>query len=93
MWGRRSTTPTSPSLSPSASVEELSAVSNTHVWLLITLSSLQVSKQVSRRERDMVIRNSELSFRVRTLEGYVSDFRGENADLVRLHVLYLGGVH
>ncbi|XP_064383629.1 early endosome antigen 1-like isoform X3 [Halichondria panicea] len=65
MWGHRSTTPTSPSLSPSASVEELSAV----------------SKQVSRRERDMVIRNSELSFRVRTLEGYVSDFRGENADL------------
>lgn len=36
----------------------------------------------------MVIRNSELSFRVRTLESNLSAFREENASLVRLYSFF-----
>ena len=38
--------------------------------------------QVSKRERDMVMKNSELSFRVRTLEDNISLIRAEKAKLV-----------
>ena len=38
--------------------------------------------QVSKRERDMVMKNSELSFRVRTLEENISLIRAEKAKLV-----------
>ena len=38
--------------------------------------------QVSKRERDMVLKNSELSFRVRTLEDAISKLKEEKSKLV-----------
>lgn len=38
--------------------------------------------QVSKRERDMVMKNSELSFRVRTLEETISQLRKDKSKLV-----------
>lgn len=49
---------------------------------------MQVAKQVTKRERDMVIKNSELSFRVRTLEDGISELRKENSELVRSIRIY-----
>ena len=39
-------------------------------------------EQVSKRERDMVMKNSELSFRVRTLEDNIAQLRQEKSKLV-----------
>ena len=47
------------------------------------LSTTQAAKQYSHRERDMVVRNSELSFHVRRLEERVGSLEKIRKDLVR----------
>ena len=76
-WTRRSTTP--PSLSPSSSMNDL--VSSLIIVIWGSLNGRD-SEQVSKRERDMVMKNSELSFRVRTLEDSIAQLRQEKSKLV-----------
>jgi len=49
-----------------------------------SILSTQAAKQYSHRERDMVVRNSELSFHVRRLEERVGSLEKIRKDLVRL---------
>lgn len=44
--------------------------------------------QVSKRERDMVMKNSELSFRVRKLEDDISKLRTHKNELVGMLIIY-----
>ena len=80
-WTRRSTTP--PSLSPSSSMNDLVSTP----WCCVSDMILTVL-QVSKRERDMVMKNSELSFRVRTLEDAISQLKAEKSKLVQIYILY-----
>ena len=67
----------------STAVFDLSIVTLYQHLLLYTCLYVKVAKQVTKRERDMVIRNSELSFRVRTLEDGIGELRKDNAEMVR----------
>ena len=85
-WARASPRATSPTIGSSDSADVLKQViSSSSFQLLVfhaTVVSLQPKQPYSKRERDMLIRNSELTFRVRQLEEKIGSLGVENKQLV-----------
>ena len=53
-----------------------------HWSINVPPTALKAAKQYSKRERDMLIRNSELSFHVRRLEEAMMTLEEQNKELV-----------
>ena len=82
-WSRASPRATSPTIGPNDGSEDQVTSSSPALFLVhVYLLTLQPKQPYSKRERDMVIRNSELTFRVRQLEDKNESLGVENKVLV-----------